>query len=130
MALENLPPRKIVRFFIVGTANTAIDFFVFGFLVSFGLASVLANVFAWMTAVCFSYLVNSSWSFDRNRSHRDAFPRFVASGALVSLFVSTVAVGYFGPLAGVWPAKIVGTVAGAVLNFFAARWAIERWLGR
>lgn len=116
-------PVKIRRFLTVGFANTAVDFAVFALLV--GVPALFANVVAWAVALSFSYVVNSRWSFDRTRRHREAFPRFAVLGALVSLGVSSLALGVLMPIIGVWPAKIAGTILAAILNFIVARWAFE-----
>lgn len=130
MAEEKTLGEKAVRFIIVGLGNTVVDFAVFAVAIQFGLTSLLANVIAWLVAVSVSYIVNASWSFDRARSHRDALPRFLASGAIISLLVSSAAVGLLSGIIGLWPAKIGGTVLAAILNFFAARWSIENRIGR
>lgn len=127
---EKTLPQKMLRFLTVGVANTAVDFAVFGLSVSIGAPPLIANVIAWSVAVSFSYLANAHWSFDRKRKHSEALPRFLVMGALISLLVSSMAVGLFSPVIGLWPAKICGTVVAAVLNFVAARWSIENRLGR
>jgi putative flippase GtrA len=121
---------KATRFLTVGVANTAIDFAVFGLLLYAGTAALLANLGAWLVAVLFSYVMNANWSFERRVRHLVALPRFMASGALVSLLVSSFAVGFLTGIAGLWPAKIAGTILAAILNFIAARWSIENRLGR
>lgn len=130
------PPReknlaeKIFRFGIVGLGNTLVDFTVFWLCLRAGLPPLAGNVVAWTVAVLVSYAVNATWSFDRTRRHRDALPRFLAAGALISLLVSSLFVGLVSALTGLWPAKIAGTLVAAVLNFIAARWSIESRLGR
>ncbi len=121
---------KAVRFLIVGVGNTAIDFSVFGLLIYAGLTALLANLAAWLVAVVFSYVANANWSFERRVRHLPALLRFVASGALISLLVSSVAVGLLAGVVGLWPAKIAGTIVAAILNFVAARWSIENKLAR
>jgi len=119
---------KILRFLIVGVGNTAVDFAVFWLLQ--GLAPLLANVIAWGVAVLFSYALNSSWTFQRGRSHWQALPRFVMGGALVSLAISSLSLGLLTGWIGLWPAKILGTVVAAALNFLVALWSIESARGR
>lgn len=121
---------KAVRFLIVGVGNTVIDFSIFGLLIHLGLTALLANLAAWLVAVVFSYVANANWSFERRVRHLPALLRFVASGALISLLVSSVAVGLLAGVVGLWPAKIAGTIVAAILNFVAARWSIENKLAR
>ena len=118
---------KIVRFAIVGLANTAIDLASFFLLLKLQVPPLPANIVAWFIAVIFSFAANGFWSFERDRAIRlrDAFLRFVSLGALISLGVSSLSIALFAGIAGVWPAKIGGVVVAAVLNFLAARWSIE-----
>ncbi len=121
---------KAVRFLAVGLVNTAIDFSIFALLLAVGLPALASNALSWLVAVLFSYAANAQWSFERQRRHRDALPRFMLSGAAISLVVSTLTVGLLSGLVGLWPAKIGGTILAAILNFVAARWSIEDKLGR
>ncbi|MBB6413182.1 GtrA family protein [Mesorhizobium sangaii] len=118
---------KIVRFAIVGLANTAIDLVSFFLLLKLQMPPVPANIVAWFIAVCFSFVANGFWAFERNQAIRlrDAFLRFASLGALISLGVSSLSIALFAATVGVWPAKIGGVVVAAVLNFLAARWSIE-----
>ena len=118
---------KIVRFAIVGLANTAIDLASFFLLLKLQMPPLPANIFAWFVAVTFSFVANGFWSFERNKAIRlrDAFLRFASLGGLISLGVSSLSIALFAGVAGVWPAKIAGVVVAALLNFLAARWSIE-----
>lgn len=126
---EPTPPliTKILRFLLVGVGNTLIDFAVFALLNHLGALPLVANVGAWIVAVTFSYFVNSRWSFQRNEQVAEgkSAARFVVSGAIISLGVSSLAVTQLAQFIGLWPAKITGTVIATVLNFFASRWSIE-----
>ena len=125
------PPRsiwaKLLRFGVVGIINSLIDLAVFGALVAAGTAPLLANLVGWTVAVAFSYVANSRWSFERSRQIGEARSalRFVVLGAAITLGVSSGAIIVLSRPIGVLPAKIVGLVAAALLNFIAARWAIE-----
>lgn len=118
---------KIVRFAVVGLANTAIDLASFYLMLKLHVPPLPANVAAWFIAVTFSFVANGFWAFERNQAIRlhDAFLRFVSLGALISLGVSSLSIALFAGIAGVWPAKIGGVLVAAVLNFLAARWSIE-----
>ncbi|MBN9218713.1 MAG: GtrA family protein [Mesorhizobium sp.] len=118
---------KIIRFAIVGLANTAIDLAGFFLLLKLHVPPLPANIVSWSIAVIFSFMANGFWSFERNHAIRlrDAFLRFVSLGALISLGVSSLSIALFAGPAGVWPAKVGGVIVAAVLNFLAARWSIE-----
>lgn len=122
--------QKALRFGLVGLANTGVDLAIFAALVALAVPALGANIGAWLVAVCFSYLVNSRWSFERDTSLHEgwAFLRFISLGALISLGISSLAVILLPPLIGLWPAKILGVVVAAILNFFAAHWSIENRL--
>ena len=118
---------KLMRFGVVGVANSLIDLAVFTAAVASGAAPLLANVAGWAVAIAFSYFANSRWSFERSRKVGEARSalRFVVLGAAITLGVSSGAIVLLSPHIGVLPAKIVGLVAAAILNFIAARWSIE-----
>ncbi|SFI78378.1 GtrA family protein [Aerobium aerolatum] len=122
--------QKALRFGLVGLANTGVDLAIFAALVALAVPALGANIGAWLVAVCFSYLVNSRWSFERDTSLHEgwAFLRFISLGALISLGISSLAVILLPPRIGLWPAKILGVVVAAILNFFAAHWSIENRL--
>lgn len=124
---ERSTGNKVVRFAMVGLANTCIDLSAFYLLLRLAVPPLAANVGAWFIAVLFSFAANGFWSFERNTAiglHR-AFLRFVSLGALISLGVSSLSIAALAGFAGVWPAKIGGVIVAAVLNFLAARWSIE-----
>jgi putative flippase GtrA len=123
---------KLRRFAVVGVVNTAIDLAVFA--VAFGLTGwpFVSNLVAWCVAVTFSFAANSLWSFERDRAKRVAhsFFQFVSLGALIHLGVSNLSLLFLQAAIGVWPAKILGVVIAAALNFAAAKWSIEGRLRR
>ncbi len=118
---------KALRFGAVGVLNTLVDLASFAVLIALSVPALVANVGAWFVAVSFSYALNSRWSFERNAELREGWSilRFFGLGALISLGVSSGAILSLTHLIGLWPAKILGLVVAAVLNFVAARWSIE-----
>ncbi|MBW8909252.1 MAG: GtrA family protein [Mesorhizobium sp.] len=118
---------KIVRFALVGLANTCIDLAAFFLLLKLAMPPLAANVAAWLVAVLFSFVANRFWSFERDPDIRlhHSFLRFVSLGALISLGVSSLSIAMLAGALGVWPAKIGGLIVAAVLNFLSARWSIE-----
>ncbi len=118
---------KAVRFGLVGLVSTVIDLAVFAAAVAIGTPALAANLLGWLVAVSFSWFANSRWSFqrDRNLSDMRSALRFVSLGALVTLGISSAALLSLAPIVGVMPAKLIGIMIAAVLNFIAARWSIE-----
>lgn len=119
--------RKALTFAIVGVFNTAVDAMVFALLLSFAVSPLVANFFAWICGVSFSYQINSRWTFERSSEQKRlrAWMRFIATGGLVSLLCSTLIIGLTASVIGVWPAKALSVGIGAVLGFLAARWSLE-----
>lgn len=132
MAASRSLRTKVLRFGVVGIANSAIDLAVFSLVLSAGVHALAANAAGWAVAVLFSYVANSRWSFERDRTLGDARAalRFFALGALISLGVSSGAIAALAGVIGAFAAKLAGLVAAAVLSFLAARWAIESRLFR
>ena len=118
---------KIASFAVIGVANSLIDLAVFGAGLKAGLHPLAANGMGWAAAVVFSFLANRRFTFDRaaELKTRNSALRFVVTGAAISLGVSTLAVAALSAVFGVWPAKLIGLVTAAILNYFAARWSIE-----
>lgn len=122
--------QKAIRFGLVGLLNTLIDVATFALLIALSFPALAANVGAWLVAISASYMMNSRWSFERDQQLREGWSilRFFGLGALVSLGISSGAILALAPVIGLWPAKILGVAAAAVLNFIAARWSIENRL--
>lgn len=118
---------KALRFGAVGILNTLVDIASFALLIALGTPALAANVGAWLVAVSFSYALNSRWSFERNTDLREGWSllRFLGLGAIISLGVSSGAILALSSLIGLWPAKLLGVLVAAILNFIAARWSIE-----
>ncbi|MFC5583663.1 GtrA family protein [Nitratireductor kimnyeongensis] len=119
--------KKLGRFAIVGLLNTLIDLATFSALVALSFPALVANFLGWGVAVIFSFAVNSRWTFERGERFNlhKAFAKFAVSGSIISLGSSSLAVYFLPPLTGLFAAKLVGIIVGAILNFFAARWSIE-----
>lgn len=121
---------KAWRFAAVGVVNTAIDMICFAALLALAVPPLAANAAAWLVAVAFSYAANSRWSFERDRTVPEgrSVLRFIAGGAVITFGVSSLAIATLAASLGPFAAKVIGIVAAAVLNFAAARWAIEHRL--
>ena len=60
---------KVVRYSVVGVANTATDFAVFSLLLYVaGMRPLWANCLAFLVAVTQSYVVNARWTFQQHTS--------------------------------------------------------------
>ncbi len=75
--------RKIVRFGLIGGANTAIDFGILFILKQLGLQIVMSNIISTTVAFLFSFILNKNYAFEsKDGNVRREFVLFV----LVTLF--------------------------------------------
>ncbi|MCL4079352.1 GtrA family protein [Coriobacteriia bacterium Es71-Z0120] len=83
---------RVLRFGLVGVANTFVTYVVFVLLnAGLGADPATAHAAGWTLGVINSFVLNRSWTFkDRDSSGR-AFVRFIAANAFV-LLVGTVAI--------------------------------------
>ncbi|NHO87284.1 GtrA family protein [Pseudoteredinibacter isoporae] len=114
---------RIIKFSLVGGANTALDYLVFlacFYWLSFPI--LLANFFAFCVAVCLSFYLNSRFTFADMSSGGNAgkLAKFflVACTAFVA---ATVAVVYLSAFMPVYLAKIASIVVSLALNYGLSR---------
>lgn len=55
--------QQLIRFGIVGGANTALDFGILFLLTFFGTAALIANIISTSVAFCFSFFANKKYTF-------------------------------------------------------------------
>jgi putative flippase GtrA len=144
--------RKAVSFALVGLVNTAVDASVFflvyawltgaartvAFLASAAdlcrcgagedLALVAANVTAWLVAMSFSYVMNSTITFAAESGRKlkfSAYLAFAASGVLgvIANTATLVLVAQFFP---VWFAKACAILVSFVVNFSMSHFVVFR----
>ena len=66
MKIKGNSIRQMIRFAVVGCANTAVDYVVFYLMISFvHLHKSIAQVFATGVAMCGSFLLNRRWTFEK-----------------------------------------------------------------
>lgn len=120
---------KALSFAAIGVVNTAIDFSIFwtaNQLVGWPL--VPANVVAWVTAVSFSYAMNSIITFGPESGRvlrwRD-YLTFVASGVagMVASTATLVALSYVMPVVA---AKLISILVSFVVNFSLSHFVVFR----
>lgn len=58
---------RFLRFAVTGFINTAIDFFVFFVLSSFGVGLILSQAVSYSAGMLSSFLINRSWTFGSER---------------------------------------------------------------
>lgn len=79
---------QFIKFNCVGVLNTVVDFVVYSLMCMLGLHYMLAQVIGYAFGVANSYLLNSLWTFARERKHTaEEFGKFLCVN-LVSLGVS------------------------------------------
>ena len=116
--------RQMVRFAIVGVANTAVDLTLFWILQSLlGVPYLLANVVSYGTATFNSFVLNKNWTFSEIRDEDCAarqLPAFVAVN-LFSLALSSLVLLLLAEPIGVMPAKGVTLVVTFSVNYWGSR---------
>lgn len=111
---------QFVKFNCVGVLNTIVDFVVYSIMCMLGLHYLLAQVIGYAFGVGNSYMLNSLWTFARERRHTAAeFGRFL----LVNLVSLTVSLGMLwlcrnalGIQSDFW-CKAVATPVALIVNF-------------
>ena len=116
--------RVPLRFLVVGVLNTLI-----GLLAIYlgkwwlGLGDVLANLFGYAIGLCFSFVVNRSWTFDHSGAVVPALMRFlVVFGIAYAVNLATVlaAIRVFGINA--YIAQALGIVPYTLFFFLGSRY--------
>ncbi len=120
---------KALSFAMIGVVNTAIDFSIFWTANQLlGWRLVPANVIAWVTAVSFSYAMNSFITFGPESGRvlrwRD-YATFVASGiaGMVASTTTLVLLSYVMP---VLAAKLISILVSFVVNFSLSHFVVFR----
>ena len=120
---------KATSFALVGVVNTAIDLAVF--LAAYnllGLPLIPANVLAWLVAVTFSYIMNSTITFaaesGRKLRWRD-YGTFVASG-IVGVVANTATLVLASYVVPVLVAKLMAIGVSFLVNFSLSHFVVFR----
>lgn len=120
--------RSMVRFALVGLANTALGYSVILFMhLVVGTGLLLANVAGYAAGLVLSYHLNRSFTFASSAAHRQALPRFVLTVIacfalnLVVLEVARESMGLPFPIA-----QALAVASYTVAFFFASRSLVFR----
>jgi putative flippase GtrA len=120
---------SLVRFGIVGGANTVTDLVVFFSVLSvFSLAPVAANAISFSAAVSQSYLLNKYWSFVHDGTGKPSWREYgqFVSASLFALGV-TSAILFFGDgTLPIWQLKLVAVFVTPFINFLSYKHLIFR----
>jgi putative flippase GtrA len=119
--LERLTPeaRRVVKFALVGVANTCIALASYAILVAIGVSYVVAGPIGWSLGVLHGYTWNRIWTFESASHHTGLMTRYVAVG-VVGLLLNTGLLALFVAVlgAGKLPAEVVALPI-VVLTTFA-----------
>ncbi|MDO5112155.1 MAG: GtrA family protein [Clostridia bacterium] len=111
---------QFLKFNVVGVLNTIVDFVVYSIMCIVGLHYMLAQVIGYAFGVGNSYLLNSLWTFSRERKHTaDEFGRFLLVNLVslgVSLGVLWAGHNLFHIQSDFW-CKMIATPASLIVNF-------------
>jgi len=120
---------RLIKFCVVGLANTAVDFGVFLSLVHLGgISPLLANVISYCLAVLNSYAMNMTWTFrelvDEDATSR-TFMRFASVNTL-GLAISSLVILIARPFFAIEVAKILSVLCTLAWNFLGTRILVFR----
>ncbi|MDD4075436.1 MAG: GtrA family protein [Eubacteriales bacterium] len=111
---------QFLKFNVVGVFNTIVDFVVYSIMCIFGLHYMLAQVIGYAFGVGNSYLMNSLWTFSKERKHTaNEFGRFLLVNLVslgVSLGVLWIARNSLHIQSDLW-CKMIATPASLIVNF-------------
>ena len=117
--------KKFSRFLGVGAVATAVQYALLFVLVEFaGTSILLASATGFTTSAIFNYFANFYFTFNCNRRHSEAFPKFFGVSA-VGLFLNTATLHLFADDFGMHylVAQLLSTVVVLLWNFEVNR----RW---
>lgn len=120
---------EVAKFAVVGLINTAIDFFVFVFLVyDQGWSLVVSNFVAYGAGVVHSFFLNKYWTFRHRNSSVSSTRQFLVFVALnaVGLAISTVLVVLLAALLSPIGAKAVAIGGTFLWNYWSNRRFVYR----
>ena len=121
-ALTRAHGSRLVRFALVGVANTAIDFAVFGAL--YYLMSVhllLANSLSYGAGLVNSFVMNSRWTFrDPARQQRGTRAVRFAAFNLIGLAIANAVIWLLALVLPAWTAKLGAVGATLLWNYWSS----------
>lgn len=120
---------SILRFGIVGSVNTLIDFSVFFLLLYWmGFDAITANAISYVVAVINSYFMNFLWTFKSGRLADVTLSSFAAffMCSTLGLIVGTGIIYWLSPVLGVELVKLMSVGAVFFVNFFFSRLILVR----
>lgn len=119
---------KFGRFLVIGGIATALHYAVFAVCVyGFDMAPVPASSTGFLLSALVNYFLNKRYTFQSDRAHRQALPRFAVT-ALMGLLWNAVLLALFVQIGMmVWLAQVITTIAVLGWNFIVnARWAFNQ----
>lgn len=122
--IRSLFSRTVVRFSVVGVANTAIDMAVF-LLLHGWLGITAANFFSTSTGMTFSFLVNGRFTFRTERPTWRSAMLFIATTGTTMWVLQPIAIHlWLNVVDSVALAKVLGLVVSFFANFLAYRFIV------
>ena len=116
--------RQSFKFGLVGLANTAIDFLIFGWLyLGWGWDYLFANAIAYSSGIVNSFLLNKHWTFSETKARGHTPQQFVVF-ALLNVFglgISTLVLAVMAKFLPVLLAKLIAIAVTFIWNFLSSR---------
>jgi putative flippase GtrA len=118
---------QILRFLVIGRADTGIQFLLLSLLIEFDATTeILASALAYVLAAIFNYLANYHLTFASNQAHRDTLPKFIITATL-GLGINTLIFAIVFYLTAYYlVAQIFATGCTLIINFLLHKFWIYR----
>jgi putative flippase GtrA len=119
---------QLMKFGIVGVANTLITIISYNALVYLGLNYMVSNVVGYALGVLNSFYWNKNWVFKAGPEQKHVFSKFVVVN-LITLGVNTLILFGLVELMKIrsFPAQFAATMAGLLLNFILnKKWTFKQ----
>ena len=112
-----------IKFGLVGSLNTIIDFIVFAILTSVGANFLVAQILSYSCGLLNSYFVNRTWTFKQTKkASMGEFMRFLAVN-VVTLSITLYLLDLFYTKQGMnlFLSKLLVTAIGTIVNFIGTK---------
>jgi len=127
---------EVIRFVLVGGFNTALDFCLFGLLANIiGIDKVVANIISTSVCITISFILNYKFVWKSEKSIKTTAVGFLVVSLFSAWVVQSLVITGVTAILGETElnkliAKVCGSVAGMVTNFFGYKFVFKKPVGK